>query len=272
MTNSVIAIDYSCLQYILYYRGLKDWNENIHGFKPEVLSYWKQQQENIIDQIKTVVSGPVSIVGCVDSLGPNGYWRAQVYNVQQALRQTPLVYEKKDGTKGSPEYKGNRPEKSSYSPFLQLCKELMYTLDYPVLKYPGLEADDQAGLLTKLKPPGVKLYLVTLDKDWLLLCNDEVSWVNLHNKKYLEVSDGEKALRIFQSEYKNVYSLEDVPHAKSLKGERSDNLPKGFDPRLADLVQFSAPNSDQFFGVEPWDFEPAYQAVKDFYKSLNLVP
>jgi len=277
----IVALDYSCLKYLMYFRGHKGWDPQIHGFKPGVLDYWFGNLQGTIRNILTGVLDHVGqdadlrVVGLLDQPWPEGYWRSRVYKAQQDQRVLeglePLHFKIKKQESPDYSYKGNRLAKTSYSDFLRLCHELLWRLPYPVLKHPGLEADDHWGLLAQYHG-GLRCYGVTLDQDWALCASNTVFWVNLHRTNYLRVYDQSAALEIFQKTYKGVNSLSCVPWAKSLKGERSDNLGKGFDPRLADLVKYSAP-SPQVFGslnFEPWDFEPAHLNAQAFVKSLDF--
>lgn len=273
----IIALDYSCLKYLIYYRGVKTWDENIHGFRPEVVQHWAMALRDLINQIatkaKTTVEEPCSvvIVGLVDQpfKEPNhGYWRSRVYEAQQQkLRlagKPALSFKIAKQEVPDEKYKGNRLAKSSYSPFMKLCTQLMYDLPFKVFKAEGAEADDMAGLLAQGVPSDAHLYLVTLDQDWALLTalSPRVVWMNLHRANFLKVYDSEQALELFQKTYKKALTLSEVPEAKSFKGERGDNLAKGFDPRLADLINFSCPAPSAFpeeVELGAWDFT----AIKD---------
>jgi hypothetical protein len=279
---AILALDYYCLKYMMYFRGTKYWNPCIHGFKPEVLAYWLRSLQTSVNNVVAAVENhaeiPVKIVGLIDCPWPaGGYWRSQVYLAQQQALQEQgleaLHFKIKKQETPDTAYKGNRLAEGSYTEFLKLCHQLLYELPYPVLKYPGLEADDFWGLITRdAKTP---VYGATLDHDWALCTahSPQVYWVNLHRSDYLGIYNQDTALSLFQKSYKKAKFLSEIPQAKSLKGERSDNLGKGFDPRLADLVQFSAPSHEIFANnlpnLTPWDFSPAHGQVKDLLKNFN---
>jgi hypothetical protein len=284
----IVAIDYSCIKYLLYFRGEKFWQENIHGFKPAVLIHWAKQRDAIFQQIKTAVSehagveiSSLELIGLVDKPFENGggYWRSRVYEAQQQKLKdeglAALSFKIKGQEIPDEAYKGNRLSKESYTGFMKVCNKLMYELPHKVFKADGAEADDLFGYLSLCvgragQSPGVLLYGVTLDQDWSLCCqNKSTFFVNLHRKNFLVVLDSQSALEKFQQTYKKIKHFHEVPLAKSLKGERSDNLAKGFDPRLADLVDYSLSYCDEFLEeipgvIVPWDFTAIHEELQSF--------
>jgi hypothetical protein len=263
----------------LYFRGSRYWKDEIHSGRPEVKAHWSAQLNSYIAKlVQTAAShgqvkpNEVRVVGLVDA---KNYWRSELYNYQQSLLDSPLHFKIKKQETPDTAYKGNRLEKKSYNGLLKLLNGLMWELPYPVLKAEGAEADDFFGALAKAKPEETPLYGATLDKDWMLCCEFRNTYmINLHRKYNLSIIDEAMALESFKAEYRNVEHLRDVPLAKSLKGERSDNLPKGFDPRLANLISYSLPDPDSFRipgEFEPqWDFTEAWGELRSLLSSLGI--
>lgn len=255
MSEVIALIDISCIKYQLYYSGVKNYIPSVHEGDPKVKNYWVSRLNIIIEDIKSAIlvhanADTIKIVFALDGKKP--YWRSMTYDDPQPL----AVCNAKEKL-----YKGGRVK--TFTPFMDLVCEVIGFYKVTRFKADHAEADDIAGLFCKYKTPEQSIYLVSIDKDWKTLCSDGVFWVNLYTTKYLQISDSLGALNDFQIEYSGVRSLQDVSKAKSIKGERSDNLAAGFDPRLADLINFSCPKSEDF-GDFKWDFNQLKEEVHDF--------
>jgi 5'-3' exonuclease len=178
MPRVIAVVDYSCVKYQLYFSGA-NWDEQIHGQKPPVVEYWRNVLHRKMGEIVLGIAdhaqidpATIEIVGAVDD-STKAYWRSKVYAAQQQLLikqgREPLHFKIKKNPFIDYTYKGNRLEASSYSEFMTLCNKLMYELPHPVFKAKGLEADDIVGIFAQEINLNDKLYMVTLDQDWLLL-------------------------------------------------------------------------------------------------------
>jgi hypothetical protein len=281
-TRPLAILDLSCLKYGIYFRGCKNFNLALHFDggrpRPEVVTFWKADLAHTLASIASAVAEhskckplDVIIAGAQDA--PNGkYWRHSVFSFQQTMLDEPLRFKSRKGSTKvhSDEYKGGRLAKSEYNEFMQVANKVIAEVALPTFFSDWAEADDITGLFAELKPEAQPLYVVSLDHDWKLLCDyPNTYFVNLHRTKFLEITDGSLALEDFQDTYPKagIETLLDVPHAKAEKGERSDNLPPGFDHRLADLVNYSCPEPEDFAEVGPeftWSFSQIKQEIQNF--------
>jgi 5'-3' exonuclease len=138
-----------------------------------------------------------------------------------------------------PEYKGNRDakyktqteeEKSQFLEFLEdfeKALELVGTV-YPVLRSQGIEADDIMAVLTQLKKPETKIWIISTDKDMDQLVSETVSrWTYISAKvKEVTVHTFEEAHGCTPEEYISI---------KVLQGDSGDNVPgiPGIGPKRA---------------------------------------
>lgn len=117
-------------------------------------------------------------------------------------------------------YKANRkgmPEELAVQ--LPVAKECMSYMGLKVVTCEGYEADDILGTLAdKMGKQGIKVYILTGDRDSLQLIDDNVSVLLVKTKETLTV-DGE--------EFKKTYGISpDVfVDVKALMGDSSDNIP-----------------------------------------------
>jgi DNA polymerase-1 len=121
-----------------------------------------------------------------------------------------------------PEYKATR-EKMPDEMADQLgdLKQMTEYMNIPVLEYPGLEADDVMGTLANVaEEEDVKTYLVTGDKDFAQLVNDNILLYNTSGKG----SDPDILDREGVKEKFGVYP-EQVIDYMALMGDSSDNVP-----------------------------------------------
>lgn len=117
-----------------------------------------------------------------------------------------------------PAYKQNRPPmpedlRSQIEPLLQLVA----ALGYPVLREPGVEADDVIGTLAvQAQALGMRVQISTGDKDLTQLVNDSVLWVNTMSNEKL---DAEGVLR------KHGVRPDQIIDYLALMGDSVDNIP-----------------------------------------------
>lgn len=138
-----------------------------------------------------------------------------------------------------PAYKQNRKDKFAQQTelekqqFEEFFHEFTHTLDdltelYPVLRFPGVEADDIAAYIAgqqhKLKFDHI--WLISSDKDWDLLVNDKVS-------RFSYVTRKETTQENWHEHYE--FGVEDYISVKCLTGDTGDNVPgvSGIGPKRA---------------------------------------
>jgi DNA polymerase-1 len=123
-----------------------------------------------------------------------------------------------------PEYKANRKETPSlFSSQMPLIREVLETLQVPMIQIEGVEADDViATLATRAAEAGVDVLVVTGDRDAFQLVSDPHIKV-LYNRRgvsdyarYDEAGIAERYLGVTPAKY---------PQYAALRGDTSDNLP-----------------------------------------------
>ena len=145
-----------------------------------------------------------------------------------------------------PEYKQNRKDKfaeqteaeaaafelffEDYQAALDLIRE---TTDYPVLQFNKTEADDIAAFIVSIRKelPVEQMWLISTDRDWDLLIDEEVSRFSYVTRK--EVTDNN-----WSTHYE--FPKEDYVSIKCLMGDTGDNVfgVEGIGPKRAQsLVQ-----------------------------------
>lgn len=127
-----------------------------------------------------------------------------------------------------PEYKANRPEKDPE--FVSSLKEYFNTFDelkIPVLSTKGYEADDIIGSIANRADRNHIVYIVSNDKDFIQLVNDNVYLLRYDNKFNL-IDKNEAASKYGISTNQFVDYL-------SLVGDNADNIKgaKGIGPKTA---------------------------------------
>ena len=145
-----------------------------------------------------------------------------------------------------PEYKEGRPPKTrEFLGVRDLGERVTKKLGIPHLSYLHYEADDVAAgivkthLLTKLTQEDFsknKIYLYTVDTDWMQLISEGVTWVNTARwEPVIRDIDTYNVYikKKFKREFEHPQDI--VPH-KCVYGDKSDNLPPGTPPYLIDLL------------------------------------
>lgn len=129
-----------------------------------------------------------------------------------------------------PEYKQNRKDKFAeqteaekaafelfFEDFTKTLEHIASSTDYPVLRFPGVEADDIAAYIVSKKPklPVSDIWLISSDRDWDLLVQDRVSRFSYVTRK--EVTQDN-----WGTHYE--FSPEDYISIKCLTGDTGDNV------------------------------------------------
>ncbi|MBU2445624.1 MAG: DNA polymerase I [Bacteroidetes bacterium] len=131
-----------------------------------------------------------------------------------------------------PEYKATRqemPEEMIYQ--IDYIKQILEAMDVAMLSMPGFEADDIIGTLVhKLKQNNFEIYLVTPDKDYFQLINDQTFiYKPAKSMEDAELIDKNKLLE------KMELSPSQIIDFLALTGDSSDNIPgvKGIGEKTA---------------------------------------
>ena len=179
-----------------------------------------------------------------------------------------------------PEYKGNRKEKIEQQTeadkleFEAFMKEFERTMEaiaehYLVLRFDKVEADDIAAhicnLLSKLKKrinPISKIWLISSDRDWDLMVNDDVS-------RWSYVTTKETTIGNWHNHYD--CEPEDYISMKCLQGDAGDNI-MGVDKigpkRAAELIKKYGTAYDIAMALP---IDSKYQYIKNLNQSKDLI-
>ena len=140
-------------------------------------------------------------------------------------------------TKILPEYKGNRKEKydkqteqeaEEFRIFMEDYERTLETLaiHYPVFRYKNVEADDIAAQLVAELKDSSNIWLISSDRDWDLLVDDNVNRFSYVTRK-----------EVTKATWNDHYDvpMEDYISYKCLTGDAGDNVPgpKGIGPKRA---------------------------------------
>lgn len=143
-----------------------------------------------------------------------------------------------------PEYKANRKERyeqqteeerEKFQRFFNNWEETLLILEqeFPVLRFQGVEADDIAGYIVKVKDKFniEQIWLASSDKDWDLLVNDGVSRFSYVTRKEVTIDNWSDHYDCDRSQYVDL---------KTLMGDSGDNIKgiEGIGPKRAlQLIQ-----------------------------------
>ena len=139
------------------------------------------------------------------------------------------------------EYKQNRKDKFEqqtdaekaqfelfFEDFTKTLEHIQQTTDYPVVRFPGVEADDIAAYIVAQRKnlPFDHIWLVSSDKDWDLLVQPNVS-------RFSYVTRKETTWENWREHYD--FEPEDYISVKCLTGDTGDNVPgvPGIGPKRA---------------------------------------
>jgi DNA polymerase-1 len=129
-----------------------------------------------------------------------------------------------------PLYKSNRgATPPDIIPQIHLVKEILKEMAIPSFEIPGFEADDIACTLGKYFEHIGKSYIVTLDKDFMQVVNENISLISLKKGDDYDVIDKEKVFDFFGVQ------PHQVPDVLALMGDSSDFIPgvKGIGDKTA---------------------------------------
>jgi DNA polymerase-1 len=130
----------------------------------------------------------------------------------------------------SPDYKQNRKDKFAeqtdaeraafelfFEDFNKTLEHIAENTDYPVLRFPGVEADDIAAYIVskKSKLPFEEIWLMSSDRDWDLLVSEGVSRFSYVTRKEVTINN-------WNTHYE--FSPEDYISIKCLMGDSGDNV------------------------------------------------
>ncbi len=117
------------------------------------------------------------------------------------------------------DYKAQRPPMpDELRSQISLIEEVVHSLNVPLIKLEGYEADDVIGTISHSIPRDTHCYIVTTDRDALQLVTEQVS----------VVAPNSKANKMFTPElveYEMGVGPERIPDLKALMGDTSDNIP-----------------------------------------------
>ena len=129
-----------------------------------------------------------------------------------------------------PEYKQNRKDKFAeqtdaekaafelfFEDFTKTLDHIAAETDYPVIRFPGVEADDIAAYIVnkKSKLPVSDIWLISSDRDWDLLVQEHVS-------RFSYVTRKEVTAETWNTHYE--FDPEDYISIKCLTGDSGDNV------------------------------------------------
>ena len=138
-----------------------------------------------------------------------------------------------------PDYKQNRKDKYATQTeeekiaFEEFFEEYQATLElmeesFPLLRFEGVEADDIAAHLVKYKDKyGLgSIWLISSDRDWDLLIQDDVSRFSYVNRKEVKIENWHDHYEVTPDQYISL---------KCLTGDKGDNVPgiTGIGPKRA---------------------------------------
>lgn len=136
-------------------------------------------------------------------------------------------------------YKGNRKS----CPYKQMAKKMINKISKAVV-FDNYEADDVA-TTALFAFPRRRIFLCTIDTDWLQLVDERVTWLCMKGYKpqYRDISGGMEWFRAAiakgtiaeKEKFSEVNSLSQIVDLKMFAGDRSDNLPKGSPREVIDL-------------------------------------
>ena len=129
-----------------------------------------------------------------------------------------------------PEYKQNRKDKFAeqtdaekaafelfFEDFTKTLEHIAAETDYPVIRFPGVEADDIAAYIVSKKPKLSisDMWLISSDRDWDLLVQDNVSRFSYVTRKEVTIDN-------WDTHYE--FAPEDYISIKCLTGDSGDNV------------------------------------------------
>lgn len=210
----------------------------LDSFKAVHKSYDEKTQESWLKAVWAIMLNrgftglPYIPHTCVVVDDSSPYWKAEyVYKFWSTL--------------GTPEekiplYKAGRPSKDQVWYMVnEVGKRYVCAKNSPIfyLSFDSYEADDIAATLVRMNQAlNRRIYLHTIDSDWLGLVNEEVHWCGMthYTPRYRRTPEALAWAK------KRLNSVIDTPRqiwdVKQLKGDKSDNLPGGSPLEVIDLL------------------------------------
>lgn len=151
--------------------------------------------------------------------GPGGSkWRKELHPGYKSTRKIRHANE-------TPE------EKEEAARFFNYYEETLKQLPFPILRYPGVEADDLAAYIVEKKYDLDinSIWLISSDADWDLLIEEDVSRFSTVTRKEITFDTWEHPC-----------TIENYVHLKTLIGDKGDDIPgvEGVGPvRAAKLIE-----------------------------------
>ena len=181
------------------------------------------------------------------------------------------------------DYKQNRKEKYStqteeekiaFEEFFEEFKATLDIMEWPVLQFAGVEADDIAAHLVKNKDAyGFKnMWLISSDRDWDLLIQEGVSRFSYVNRKEVTIDNWSEHYEVTPEEFISL---------KCLTGDKGDNVPgiPGIGPKRALTlireygdafnIHDSAPIPGRYKYIE--SLNENYKQILQNYELMDLV-
>ena len=151
--------------------------------------------------------------------GPGGSkWRKELHPGYKSTRKLKHANE-------TPE------EKEEAARFFNAYEKTLAEMPFPLLRFPGVEADDIAAYIVenKYELDINSIWLITSDADWDLLIEEDVSRFSTVTRKEVTFDTWEHPC-----------AIEDYVHLKTLMGDKGDDIPgvEGVGPvRAAKLIE-----------------------------------
>lgn len=165
-----------------------------------------------------------------------------------------------------PEYKGNRApldeegvaKKAAFERQTPYIEKALEMLGIKQIRSPLLEADDLAGYFVRsLAARGVKITLVSGDKDWLSLVQPGVSWFDPIRDRKVDVDNF--------LDFTGYFTTDAFVQGKALQGDNSDNIPGIYKlgEKTAQLMLAKWKDMREFFkAVDAGTYVPATRKSK----------
>ena len=190
-------------------------------------------------------------------LGDGGsYYRKEIYTKYKANREELRAKQTEEEANDFQEY------------LLEFQKSLalLQTKGYGTLIFKGVEADDIAAYLTKkLKYKYNHVWLISSDKDWDLLVDDNVSRFSYRTRKEITKENWEEHY---------LYDREEYISIKALMGDKGDNVP-GVDgigeKRAYTILKEFGPSALDIYDSIPLDKSYKYVQNLNNFKEQLLV-
>lgn len=143
-----------------------------------------------------------------------------------------------------PEYKAGRVKASHFQVVKSSSLETLERMPYPVLSVPTQESDDIIAAFTRLKPPDVELFIITVDSDLIGLVSETtpavggVAWFSMSDRWTPRLRDSLETINrwCFKRHKILLEKPSDLWEFKCDTGDKADNLPPGTPSYMIDLL------------------------------------